>query len=140
MAAISAMLCFTGLLLFLFGLLVGFGIPAFASPRLGVSAHATGVQSGTALLVVGLVWPHLQFWDGWSALTAYGLWVSLYVLFGGLTMGAVWATGRTFPIAGGGAPARPWQERFVQTLIAVGAFGTTAAILAILTQWRWIGA
>jgi hypothetical protein len=72
-------------------------------------------------------------------LTAYGLWVSLYVLFAGLTLGAVWATGRSFPIAGGGTPAQPWQEHFVQILIGVGALGTTAAIAAILAQWHWIG-
>src|SRR5690348_16086006 len=101
MAAVSEMLCFTGLLLFLFGLIVGFGIPAFAIPRLGVSAHATGVQSGTALMVIGLLWPHLRFWNGWSVPTAYGLWVSLYVLFAALTLGAVWSTGRSLPVAGG---------------------------------------
>lgn len=138
MAAVSAMLCCTGLLLFLFGLIVGFGIPAFAIPRLGVSAHATGVQSGTALIAIGLLWPHLQFWNGWSAPTAYGLWVSLYVLFVALTLGAIWSTGRSLPVAGGGRPAKPWQERLVQVLLAIGGIGTTAATLAILVQWRWI--
>jgi (hydroxyamino)benzene mutase len=140
MATISAMLCFTGLLLFLFGLLVGFGIPALASPRLGLSAHLTGVQSGISLIAVGLLWPHLQFWNGWSAPTSYGLWVSLYMLFVGMTLSAVWSTGRSLPIAGGGTPAQPWQERFVQILLAIGAIGTTAATVAILIQWHWIGA
>lgn len=138
MAIMSAMLCFTGLLLFLLGLLIGFGIPALASPRLGVSAHATGVQSGTALIVVGLLWPHLQFWKGWSVPTACGLWISLYILFAALTLGAIWATGRSLPVAGAGKPARPWQERFVQALLAIGGIGTTAATIAILVQWRWI--
>jgi hydroxylaminobenzene mutase len=133
------MLCFTGLLLFLCGLLVGFGIPAFASPRLGVAAHATGMQSGTALLAVGLLWPHLQFWDGWSVPTAYGLSVSLYVIFAGMTLGAIWATGRALPLAGGGTRAKPWQERCVRGLLAIGSFGTAADVLAILIQWRWIG-
>jgi len=139
MAAISAMLCFTGLLLFLLGLLVGFGIPVFASPRVGVSAHATAVQSGTALIVVGLLWPHLEFWNGWSVPTAYGLWVSLYLLFAGLILGAAWATGRSLPIAGGGRPARPWKECFVQILLAIGGIGATAATVAILIQWHWTG-
>ena len=140
MVSIPATLCFTGVLLFLFGLLAGFGVPAFSNPRLGLSAHLTGVQSGTALLAIGLLWPHLQFAHGWSAATGYGLWISLYVLFAGMTLGAVWATGRTLPIAGGGTPAKPWRERAVQILLAVGAFGTAAAILAILIQWRWTGA
>lgn len=133
----SSMLCFTGVLLFLLGLLVAFGIPAFASPRIGVSAHTTGVQSGTALLAVGLLWPHLQFWNGWSVPTGHVLWISLYLLFAGLTLGALWATGGSLPIAGGGKPALPWQERFVQVLLAAGALGTTASALAILVQWHW---
>ncbi|MBN9004846.1 MAG: hypothetical protein J0H40_05465 [Rhizobiales bacterium] len=140
MASISATLCFTGVLLFLFGLLAGFGIPAFASQRLGLSAHLTGVQSGTALLAMGLLWPHLQFSHGWSAATGTGLWISLYVLFAGMTLGAVWATGRTLPIAGGGIAAKPWRERTVQVLLAIGALGTAVAILAILVQWSWTGA
>jgi hypothetical protein len=89
MALIPALLCFTGLLLFLLGLLVGFAIPAFASPRLGVSAHTTG---------------------------------------------------RSLPIAGGGKPAKRWQERFVQTVLAIGGIGTTAATAAILILWHWAGA
>lgn len=140
MATIPSLLSFTGVLLFLFGLVVGFAVPAFASPRLGLSAHLTGVQSGTALIVLGLLWRHLQFWSGWSAPTGYGLWISLYILFAGMTLGAVWSAGRPLPIAGGGAPALPWQERVVQTLLAVGALGTTAAVLAILIQWHWVAA
>jgi len=136
---VSEMLSFTGLLLFLLGLLVGFGIPAFASPRLGVSAHATGMQSGTALLVLGLLWPHLQFRAGWSVATAYGLWISLYMIFVGMTLGAVWATGRSLPLAGGGRPAQPWQEHCVRALLAMGSLGTTAAVLAMLVQWHWTG-
>ena len=102
MASVSSMLCFAGVLLFFFGLLAGFGVPAFGSSRLGLSAHLTGVQSGTALVVLGLLWPHLSFWSGWSMPVASLLWVSFYVLFAGMTMGAVWATGRTLPVAGGG--------------------------------------
>jgi hydroxylaminobenzene mutase len=137
MASISATLCFTGVLLFLVGLLVGFGIPLLASPRLGLSAHVTGVQSGVTLVAVGLLWPHLNFREGWSEPTAYVLWVSLYVISIGQILGAIWATGRSLPIAGGGTPAQPWQERLVRTLLTVGSFATTAAIVTILVQWRW---
>jgi hydroxylaminobenzene mutase len=135
MTSITGMLCFTGLLLFLLGLLVGFGIPAFANPRIGVSAHATAVQSGTALLAIGLLWPHLQLSTEWSLPLACALWMSLYLLFAGLTLGAIWSTGRTLPVAGGPKPALPWQEQLVQWVLAVGGFGTTAAILGIIIQW-----
>lgn len=139
MASIAGWLCFTGLLLFLLGLLVGFAIPVLPSSRIGVSAHATGVQSGTALLATGLLWPHLQLSPGWSAMTAHALWVSLYLLFLGLTLGAIWATGRALPVAGDRKPALPWQERVVQIVLAIGGIGTTAATAGILVQWRWLG-
>lgn len=54
-------------------------------------------------------------------------------------LGAVWATGRSLPIAGGGVPAQPWQESVVFVLIVVGSIGTAAAIAAILIQWNWVG-
>jgi (hydroxyamino)benzene mutase len=136
MSPISALLCFTGLLLFLLGLLVGFGIPILTSPRIGVSAHATGVQSGTALVAIGLLWPHLQLSPVWSLPIAHVLWISFYLLFVGLTLGAVWSTGRNLPIAGGHQAALPWQERIVQLLLAAGGIGSTAATLAVLTQWH----
>jgi hydroxylaminobenzene mutase len=40
------------MLLFLAGLLTGLAIPVCRSPRLGLSAHLTGVQSGTFLLAL----------------------------------------------------------------------------------------
>jgi hydroxylaminobenzene mutase len=140
MTTISAMLCFAGLLLFLIGLFLGFGIPIFGSPRLGLSAHVTAMQSGIALIAIGLLWPHLRFWSGWSAPTAHVLWISLYVVSVGMTMSAAWTTGRTLPIAGAGVTAQPWQEIMVHALLAIGSFGTTGAIAAILIQWNWVEA
>ncbi|MGY4177770.1 hydroxylaminobenzene mutase [Bradyrhizobium sp. USDA 4518] len=139
MVATPGTLCFTGVLLFLIGLLLGFGIPAFASPRLGLSAHVTAMQSGIALIAVGLLWPQLRFWSGWSVPTAHLLWVSLYVVSVGMTLSAAWATGRTLPIAGGGVAAQHWQEIVVQALLMIGSIGTTAAIASILIQWTWVG-
>ncbi|MEH2549922.1 hydroxylaminobenzene mutase [Bradyrhizobium sp. AZCC 2262] len=139
MAQFSATLCFTGLLLFLFGLVLGFGVPALASPRLAVAAHVAGMQSGVALLAIGLLWPHLHFWNGWSAPTAHALWVSLYVIFVAQAMSAVWAAGRSLPVAGGGTRGLPWQESLVHALLVIGSIGTTAAIVAILLQWIWAG-
>jgi (hydroxyamino)benzene mutase len=140
MSSISALLCFTGMLLFLLGLLVGFGIPIFPSPRIGVSAHATGVQSGTLLLVIGLMWSHVRLSPAWSLTIAHALWISLYLLFLGLTLGAIWVTGRNLPIAGSHEPALPWQERTVQILLAAGGIGSTAAVFTMLVQWHWVEA
>lgn len=49
-----------GLLLLLLGLLVGFAVPVFAVPRLGLTAHLFGVMQGILLIVIGLLWPKLK--------------------------------------------------------------------------------
>jgi hydroxylaminobenzene mutase len=134
---LSKTLCFTGILMFLFSLLLAFLIPFVASPRLGVSAHTTGIESGVALIAIGLLWPHLHFWNGFAQPTAHLLWISLYLVFAGMALGAVWATGRSLPIAGGGISAAAWQELTVRALLTVGSVGSTAAIIAVLVQWRW---
>jgi hydroxylaminobenzene mutase len=71
MVPAAEVLCFAGVLLFLLGLLNGFAIPASRSPRISLSAHLTGVQSGAFLLGLGLLWPRLGIATaGWSGLLA----------------------------------------------------------------------
>jgi len=135
----SNVLCFTGVLLFVLGLVTGFAIPAFRSPRIGLSAHLTGVQCGTALIAFGFLWPKLAFWPGWSAALAHVAWISFYVLWVGLVLGAVWGTGRTLPIAGAGFEAPKWQENAAKAFVAAGSLGCLFALAAVLVQWRWIG-
>lgn len=71
----SSTLCFTGVLLFLLGLLNGLAIPHLRSPRLGLSAHLTGVQSGTFLLAAGLLWARLAISEPWNAILGHVLWI-----------------------------------------------------------------
>src|SRR5262245_9526620 len=54
-------LCFHGVLLLALGLLSGFSVPFVATPRIGLSAHLAGVQSGMLLVILGLLWPRLLF-------------------------------------------------------------------------------
>jgi (hydroxyamino)benzene mutase len=134
-------LCLTGVLLFLLGLLTGFGIPMFRSPRIGLSAHLDAIESGLALIAFGLLLPHLTISPGWASAIAYVLWISLYVLWLGLLAGAVYGTGRVFPIAGAGLEVRAkrWQERLSSSLISLGAVGSVVGVVALLVQWRWQG-
>ena len=46
-----------GAILFLLGLLQGAVVQSFANPRMALSAHLTAVQSGLALMIVGVIWP-----------------------------------------------------------------------------------
>ena len=137
MEGVSSILSFMGALLFLLGLLTGFGIPMFRSPRIGVSAHLDAIESGLGLIAFGLLIPHLTISPGWASVIAHMMWISLYVLWLGLLFGAVWGTGRTIPIAGAGVSAEPWQENAARSLISVGSIGSVVAIAALLVQWRW---
>ncbi len=98
-APIGSLLSFAGLLLFLLGLLTGFAIPATRSPRLGLSAHLTGVQSGTFLIAAGLLWPHVHL-AAWSMVVGHALWLSLYALWLSLVLAAAFGAGHGLPIAG----------------------------------------
>jgi len=132
-------LCFSGVLLFLLGLLTGFGIPRCRSPRLGLSAHLTGVQSGTFLLALGLVWPRLSMSPTWSAILANGTWASLYMVWLSLLLAAIFGAGRGLPIAGGGITTTPARQAVVTVLLVVGSLGIAVAVAALLITWRWQG-
>jgi hydroxylaminobenzene mutase len=137
MEAISSTLSFMGALLFMLGLLTGFGIPKFRSPRIGVSAHLDAIESGLGLIAFGLLLLHLRISVGWASLIGHTMWISLYVLWLGLLAGAVFGTGKSIPIAGAGLVAKPWQENAAVTLISAGSIGSVLAIGALLAQWRW---
>ena len=139
MVRATSMLCFAGVLLFLIGLATGFAIPRLKAPRIGLSAHVAATQMGIALIVFGLLWERLNFWDGWSAPLAHILWLSFYVVWAGIVLGAVWGTGRALPIAGAGFQAMKWQEQAVLLPVAIGSFASFGAIVMLLIQWRWKG-
>lgn len=137
MEEVSSTLSFMGALLFLLGLLTGFGIPGFRSPRIGLSAHLAAIESGLGLIAFGLLLLHLRISIGWASLIGHTMWISLYVMWVGLVVGAVFGTGKTIPIAGAGVVAKDWQENAALTLISAGSIGAVVAIAALLAQWRW---
>jgi len=52
--------------LFLLGLLTGFAVPALKNPRLALSSHLEAVLNGMFLVLLGLLWPHLQLPNAWG--------------------------------------------------------------------------
>ena len=138
MLTVPSTLCFMGTLLFLLGVLTGFGIPSFRSPRIGLSAHLAAIESGLGLIAFGLLLPHLAIATRWTVTIGFSLWISLYVLWIGLLFAAAYGTGRALPIAGAGMAAKLWQENTARILIAIGSLGSVGAIMALLAQWRWI--
>ena len=131
MVEINHQLALAGIVLFLLGLLNGFIIALGRSPRLGLSAHLTGVQSGTFLIVMGVLWPHLAFPGGIGRFMSAALGVSLYLLWLALCLAGLLGAGRNLPIAGGGVQAKPSYQRVVSVLLIAGTVGTTLATAVI---------
>ena len=94
-------LLFLGILLFLFGLLIGLFIPIMTNPRMGLSAHLEGTMNGMFLVILGLIWSKLLLKEKWLT-TAF--WLCIYGSFANfiaVTIGAITGAGKMMPIAGG---------------------------------------
>jgi hydroxylaminobenzene mutase len=137
MESLSSTLCFTGVLLFALGLATGFAIPAFRSSRIGLSAHLTGVQSGTFLIALGLMWSKIALWPSVSNLIGHAIWISLYTIYGSLVLAAAFGAGRDLPIAGGGFSTTRAKQISVTALMGSGSLAVLAAIAALLIGWHW---
>jgi hydroxylaminobenzene mutase len=138
MSTTPATLCFTGMLLFMLGLLNGLAIPRLRSPRIGLSAHLTDVQSGTFLIACGLLWPRLGLAAPWSALLGHALWISLYAVWLSLLLAGVFGAGRGLAIAGQGMTTSPGRQRLVTILLTAGSLGCLIAVGGLLVAWRWV--
>src|SRR5262245_49256982 len=105
MNPIPQQLLIAGTLLFLLSLLIGFAVPALANPRMGVSSHVAGLQSGMALWALGLMWQRLALPAGAERAAQVLAVVGLYAVFASLLLAALWGTSRATPIAGAGHEA-----------------------------------
>lgn len=94
-------LLFLGILLFLFGLVIGLFIPFMTNPRMGLSAHLEGILNGLFLVILGLVWSKLAIKDKWLTVS---FWLTIYGSFANfvaVTIAAITGAGKMMPIAGG---------------------------------------
>ncbi|MCF8258805.1 MAG: hypothetical protein K9J06_14720 [Flavobacteriales bacterium] len=124
-------LLFFGMLLFLFGLLVGLAIPALANPRMGLASHLEGVMNGMFLMVLGLVWNRLSLSDRWLKVT-YGLILyGTFANFFAVLLAAITGAGSMMPLAGGIAGAT-WQEAIISFLLVTLALAMVAVCGLVL--------
>lgn len=114
-----------GAVLFLLGLLQGAVVQMFFNPRMALSAHLTAVQSGMAIMIVGVIWPavvlnaRLLLSARWAiVLGMYGLWL-------GLTLSAATGASSALPIAGEGHEA----SRLVEGAVSVIVYGSSGAMM-----------
>lgn len=128
-----------GILLFLFSLLVGLFVPAFAIPRLGLSTHLLGIMQGVFLLTLGVVWPRLRVTRGTgrigALLAAYGCFAAWIANLAA----AIWGAGHSMlPIAAGSSQGSAIQERLISVALRSAALSLIAATAMVLWGLRGI--
>lgn len=132
MNPIPQQLLICGTALFLLGLVTGFAVPALTNPRMGVTLHATGLQSGMALWALGLMWQRLALPAGAQLAAQFLAVLGLYAIFASLLLAAVWGTSRATPIAGAGHQASSLREATVTALLGGGSLAIVAAVALVL--------
>ena len=80
-----------GVMLFLFGLILGFVVPIFANRHIAVGAHETALESGTFLIAISSLWSGLHLAPKWSHINARLLSISLCAVVLALTLSATLA-------------------------------------------------
>ena len=109
-----------GFILFTIGLVIGAAIPRFHNSRMGLSAHLTAVQAGTALIAFGLFWPYFEIAPWASYPLALSLIISFVILVASLVLAAIFGASAALPIAGKGFRSTRAKELTVSTL-AIGS-------------------
>jgi len=122
----------SGTILFLISLLSGFAMPFLSNPRMGVSAHVAGLESGMVLWVLGLMWQRVALPTGAERFTQIVAVVGLYAIFTSLFLAALWGTSRATPIAGAGHQASSMRETVVTVLLTGGSLASVVAVVLVL--------
>jgi hypothetical protein len=125
MTALEKRLCLAGVVLYFFGLLLGFAVPAFPDKDSVLGAHETALGSGTFLIAMGILWNKLVLSPKWSWWSAQLLWISFFILEAGLTLGAA------NPVVSASTP-RSAAQTIAGLLNAVGAILLTVVVAAVL--------
>jgi hydroxylaminobenzene mutase len=123
-----------GVALFLFSALVGFAVPYFAVPRLGLSVHTLSALSGVILIALGLLWPRLSLGvtASWIA-----FWLFVYsdlATLAAYVLAGVWGAGNSIiPLVAGSARGSALQE----TVIDVVLYSAAPPVLVSLALILW---
>ena len=123
-----------GIALFLFTSLVGFAVPHFTVPHLGLSVHKLGALEGVFLLTLGLLWPRLNLGATTSRIAFWLLVYSSLATLAAYLMAGVWGAGNSImPLAAGAAHGSAVQE----TIISVVLMSAGPTILISLSLILW---
>ena len=126
-------LIFAGALLFVIGLFGGVMIPAFKNRRMGLSAHLAAVQSGTAVIVFGLIWSLVDLSPALSSFAKWSLIAGNYLIWFGIVLAAITGASKALPIAGEGYSGNRGSEQTVMLLEMAGV--VLSLISGVLIIW-----
>lgn len=121
----SKQLIAAGAMLFLLGLIQGATVPFFLNPRMGLSAHLTAVQSGTAIMVAGAVWGWTHLSTRWGEIARWAIIAGMYGLWLALTLSAANGASESLPIAGEGYGA----SKAMEAAVGVGVTGSSSVLI-----------
>lgn len=88
---------------------------------MALSAHLTAVQSGMALMIVGIVWPASSLRASVEGIARFALLIGIYGLWAGLTLSAATGASQSLPIAGAGHGAGATVEQAVSVLVVTSS-------------------
>ncbi len=129
-------LVFHGLLLFLIGLLVGFAVPAFRNPRMGLSTHLVALINGGFLLALAGVWQHVKLAPKPRKATVWGLLYGSYANVVASAFAAAFGTNALTPIVGEGFSGHVAAEWIVTAMFVSTGFAMVGSIGALLWSVR----
>ena len=122
-----------GLILFLLGLMTGVAVPAVKNPRMGLASHLQGMTNGPFLIVVGLLWPHLELSHVWQVVAVALLTYGTYANWLATQVAAIWGAGRKLaPGAAGDHVASAAKEGLVNFLLLSLAPAMIAATIILI--------
>ena len=136
MDAGNRQLMWSGMLLFLLGLVTGLLEQRFTNMRMGLSAHLEGVMNGTFLIALGAIWTEVRLSPSAKAIA---FWIALYGTYANwffTTLAAVLGTAAANPISSAGHHGQPWQESLVGAGLLSVSFAIIAAALLVLWGLR----
>ncbi len=117
-------LYFHGMLLVVAGLVIGVVVPAFANPRMGLSAHTGTLMNGILVVAMGACWTRLGLATRTETITWWLVVAGSWMNCVGLVLAAAFATTLGTPIHGGAHPASAVKEAVVGALLVVGGVAT----------------
>ena len=132
-AARAQRLFFHGMLLVVAGLVVGLVVPAFANPRMGLSAHTGMTMNGILLIAMGAFWARQGLGERTETIAWWLLVAGSWITSAGLVAAAAFGTAAMTPIHGAPHAGPAAREALVGALLGVGGFAVLAG--CIVAVW-----